>query len=292
MNASTHPLPSTTARSSGLLGDTAERDYTLKLRLFNAFAAPELRQAIAGLDIRPGMHILDAGCGSGEALGWLSHHAGPAGQLVGIDLATAHLEAARSCAPAHALLMQADLMHAPLPPSSFDLIWCVNTLNHLREPLEALQALLRLLRPGGRIALGQSALLPEMYLAWDARLERLTNEAVRQYYRERYRVDERELTAIRALAGLLRRAGLEQVSTQTVVIERLAPVDSATERYLTQAIFRDTWGERLQPYLAAEDYAELTRLCDPQDAAFALRRPDFHFLQSFTLAVGSMQPGT
>jgi hypothetical protein len=68
-----------------------------------------------------------------------------------------------------------------------------------------------------------------------------------------------------------------------VVIERIAPLARLDEDYLFQTIFLGTWGERLQPYLAPEDYAELTRLCDPQSPNFALRRPDFHFLQTFTL---------
>jgi hypothetical protein len=29
-------------------------------------------------------------------------------------------------------------------------------------------------------------------------------------------------------------------------------------------------------------------LCDPQNAGFALRRADFHFLQTFTLVTGEL----
>jgi hypothetical protein len=145
-----------------------------------------------------------------------------------------------------------------------------------------------LLVPGGRIALGQSSLLPDMYFAWDSRLERLTNEAVRQYYRDRYDLDESGLASVRAIAGVLRRANLRNVTARTLMIERLSPVDAATESYLLGAIFRDTWAERLRPYLSDEDYAELARLCDPLHSQYALRRPDFHFLQSFTLVVGEV----
>jgi SAM-dependent methyltransferase len=185
-------------------------------------------------------------------------------------------------------VLQADLLQAPFARASFDLIWCVNTINHVRDPVAGVEALATILRPGGRIALGQSSLVPDMYFAWDSRLERLTNEAVRQYYRDRYRLDERDLTAVRSIIGLLRRAGLSKVIARTLIIERVAPLRAADEAYLTQAIFRDTWGERLRPYLSEDDYAELARLCDPQHPQFALRRPDFHFLQSFTLAVGEL----
>lgn len=274
--------------AAGLLGDTAARDYSRKLRLFNAFAEPELREAIASLGLRPGMRVLDAGCGTGEALGWLAAAVGAEGIAAGIDLATAHAAEARRAAPPDALVLQADAMAAPLAPGSLDLVWSINTVNHLRDPLAGVTALTALLRHGGRIALGQSSLLPDMYFAWDARLERVTNEAVRQYYRDRYQVDERELTAVRAIAGLLRRAGLRDVAVRTYMIERASPLRAADEDYLVEAIFRGTWGERLRPYLTAEDDAELSRLCDPRHPDFALRRPDFHFLQSFTLAVGTL----
>jgi SAM-dependent methyltransferase len=276
------------AASPGLLGDTVARDYSHKLRLFNAYAEPELRQAIAALDLQPGMRVLDAGCGTGEALGWLAAKVGHAGMVVGLDLASAHTSAARDQAPRDAWIMRANLLMAPLARETFDLVWSVNTVNHLRDPEQGVSALAALLRPGGRIALGQSSLLPDMYFAWDARLERVTNEAVRQYYRDRYGLHERDLTAVRSLVGLLRRSGLRDVAVRTCLIERVAPVSAADEAYLVEAIFRGSWGERLRPYLSDGDYAALVRLCDPGHPDFALRRPDFHFLQSFTLAVGAI----
>ena len=269
----------------GLLNDTAARDYSRKLQLFNAFAEPEIRAAALALIPKRGVRILDAGCGSGEALRWFSDHVGSAGVVVGIDLAAAHVAAARRVASAQTLVLQADLLQAPLAAASFDLIWSVNTINHLRDPVAGVRSLATLLRAGGRFALGQSSLLPDMYFAWDARLERLTNEAVRQYYRDKYRLTESELAATRSIMGVLRAAQLRNVTVRTHIIERVAPLSRAAEAYLLETIFRDTWGERLRPYLSHEDYAALTRLCDSSHAEFALRRPDFHFLQTFTLTI-------
>lgn len=271
--------------SDGLLGDTAARDYSRKLQLFNSFAQPELRLALASLDIKPGMHILDAGCGTGEALGWLAAQVGGQGLAVGLDLAAAHVGAARAAVNGGTSLLQADLLRPPLAPGSFDLVWSMNTVNHLRDPVAGLRTLASLVRRGGSIALGQSSLLPDMYFAWDSRLERVTNEAVRHYYRDRYALDERKLAGVRSVVGMLRQAQLRDVTVRTHVIERVAPLGPADESYLLEAIFRATWGERLRAYLSDEDYDELTRLCDPQDVRFALKRPDFHFLQCFTLAV-------
>jgi SAM-dependent methyltransferase len=280
--------PAVTESCAGLLGDTPLRDYSRKLSLFNSFAEPELRALIASAHLGPGMRILDAGCGTGEALPWLLDEVKPSGSVVGIDLATAHVDAARLYASANIEVLQGDLLTAPLEPASVDFIWCVNTINHFRDPVHGVIKLSTFLRPRGRVALGQTSLLPDMYFAWDSRLERVTNEAVRQYYRDRYSLDERDLTSVRAIVGVLRAADLRNVAVRTVLMERVSPLDAATERYLLDAIFRDTWGDRLRPYLSDDDFAELVRLCDPQHPQFALRRPDFHFLQSFTLVTGEI----
>jgi SAM-dependent methyltransferase len=271
--------------STALLGDTSTRNYASKLQRFNAFAQRELRGAIASLELNPRMRVLDAGCGTGEALGWFADEVGAKGVVVGMDLAAAHAAAARSAAPPGALVLQADVLKAPLANATFDLVWCVNTINHFRDPLVAANLLASLLRPGGRLALGQSSFLPDMYFAWDSRLERLANEAVRQYYKDRYGLDERDLATTRGLVGPLHRTGLRNVTPHTFVIERTSPLSPADERYLFEAIFRDTWGERLRAYLREADYVELARLCDPAQPGFALRRADFHFLQTFTLVV-------
>ncbi len=273
---------------AGLLGDTAARDYSGKLRQFNAFAQPELRAAIESLGLQPGMRVLDVGCGTGEALAWLADAVGKDGAVIGIELAAAHATMARANAAPSALVLQADLMRAPLRGGAFDLIWSVNTINHLRDPLAGVRSLAALLRPRGRIALGQSSLLPDMLFAWDARLERLTTEAVRQYYRDRYGLSELDLTAVRSLLGWLRGAELANVSVRTSTLERTSPLDAASENYLRDVIFRDTWGERLRPYLSAQDFDQLARLCDPHSPEYALRRPDLHVVQTFTLAVAEI----
>jgi SAM-dependent methyltransferase len=279
----------TAAISPGLLGDTPSRDYGRKLQRFNAFAEPELRQLIRGAGLRPGMTVLDAGCGTGEALPWLLAEVQPGGRVTGIDLAAAHVEAARRFGGANIEVIQADLSSSsPVAPASVDFIWCVNTINHLRDPIQGVSRLKALLRPGGRITVGQSALLPEMYFAWDSRLENAVNDAVRHYYRDRYSLDERDLAPVRALVGILRAANLKNVAARTVVMERVSPLDAATERYLAETIFRDTWGERLRSYLSKDDFEQLTSLCDAQHERFALRRPDFHFLQSFSLVAAEI----
>lgn len=270
----------------GLLGDTAQRDYSRKLGLFMRFAEPELRAALAALDLAPGMQVLDAGCGSGEGLAWLAEAVGAGGRVVGADLSEAHVAAARRQAPPQVELLAGDLMEQAFPAQSLDAIWSANTLHHFPDPSAALQHMAHWLRPGGRLAIGQSGFLPEMLFAWDMRLERAVVDAVRAHYRDKYGLDERRLTAVRANVGLLRQAGLVDVQARTFAIERISPLDAAARDYVLEAQFRSTFGERLRPWMSAEDFAELQKLCDPADPGFALDRPDFHYLQTYTVVSG------
>jgi SAM-dependent methyltransferase len=232
------------------------------------------------------MRVLDAGCGTGEALAWLAAAVVPGGLAVGIDLSRSHVQASQAILPPGGFVLQAALERAPLAAAAFDLVWSVNTIHHLPDPIGGARALCSLLRLGGCLALGQSSLLPDMYFAWDARLERAVTEAVRAYYRERYHLSEHDLTAVRGIFGLLQEAGLSSITVRTFVIERRAPLDPHTHAWLLEEIFRGTWGERLRSYLSPADHEELARLCDPRHPQFALYGADFHFVQTFTLAVG------
>jgi ubiquinone/menaquinone biosynthesis C-methylase UbiE len=276
------------AQYAGLLGDNPTRDYSHKLSQFNAFAEPELHAAIRSLNLEPGMHVLDVGCGTGEALGWLREQVAPAGKVTGVDLAAAHIAVARRRATPGIKLYQANLFEPLFDPSSFDLVWCVNTINHLSDPVAGAIHLATLLRDGGRLALGQSCLLPDMFFAWDAPLERAVNDAVRRYYQERYDLDDGDLQSVRALVGILRQGSLRNVIAHTIMIERVSPLDPATESYLRDTIFLGTWSEKLRRYMRDADFEKLTELCDPGAAGYALRRPDFHFLQTFTLVIGEV----
>jgi SAM-dependent methyltransferase len=276
----------TSPGTGGLLGDTPSRMYASKLEHFNRFAEAEIRSLIGALNPAPGSHVLDAGCGVGLTTAWFGEQVGPSGLVVGCDLSGPHLRIARTKAGTGVEFVQSDITMPPFQTSSFDLIWCANTINHLGDPVSGVRQLAETLRPGGRIALVQSGFLPDMFFAWDERLEREVMRAVRQYYRDKYGLNERDVTAMRGLIGLAQRAGLVHVSSQTVVIERTAPLSHVDRDYLLHAVFSGYWGERLRSYLSDDDWLEVQRLCDPESPAYCLDRPDFHHVQTLTMVTG------
>ncbi len=274
-----------TANTGGRLGDTAGRAYTRKLELFNRFAEPELRAALALLDVQPGQRVLDAGCGVGLITQWLAERAGPAGSAIGIDLSGQHARDALQLAP-DASILQADVTRLPFADASFDRLWCANTINHVHNPVATLALFARALKPGGWLALGQSLFLPEMFFAWDERLERAVVQANRRYYREKYNLNEADTANVRNVLGWVKSAGLRDARAHTLMIERTQPLSPLDRDYFVECVFQGYWGERVRPFLSADDWRELHALTDPDSAAFCLDRPDFHHLQSYTVVTG------
>jgi len=107
------------------------------------------------LAIKPGMRVLDAGCGIGlETARLAAEH--PGTLVTGLDRNGELLEIARRRAePANLRWVEADLAALELPAGSFDAIRTERVLMYLAgdDLPRALGDLVRLLRPGGRLAL-------------------------------------------------------------------------------------------------------------------------------------------
>ena len=271
------------------LGDHVGRTYADKLQRFARFAAPEIERVIDSLAIGSGDRVLDAGCGTGLTTEWLTRRTGSEGVVVELDLSAPH------CKVARALLQQArvvngDLQRAPLKEAAFDLVWALNTVNHLDSLDTGCRRLSELLRPGGRLVAVQSHFLPEMNFAWDVRLERAVTDACHQYYRHKYHLNVVDTSATRRLVGAMRDSRLRDVRASTSVIERQQPLCDADRDYFLHAVFRGYWGPKLQPYLTPGDWKQLQRFCDPESRDYCLDRPDFHHVQTLT-AVTGVVPG-
>ena len=96
----------------------------------------------------PRPRLLDAGCGPGGALRWLSAHAAP----TGLDL---HPLALRYAVRAGRPLVEGSVSCLPFAPASFDLVTSFDVLYHAAVPddVAALREAARVLRPGGWLLL-------------------------------------------------------------------------------------------------------------------------------------------
>jgi ubiquinone/menaquinone biosynthesis C-methylase UbiE len=269
--------------SSRPLGDSPERSYAAKLERFARFAEPELKKIFADLALPPGSVGLDLGCGPGLASSWLEESIGNAGYVVGVDLSLPHLRAARAH---HHALVQGDAGQLSFRNSVLDFIWVCNTVNHLADPVASLARLREMLRLHGVLAVAQSGFLPEMFFAWDARLDEAVRTACHRYYFERYALEAAHASGLRNLLRQLRAAGFRRVRARTYVIERTQPLSPADREYFQYAIFEGAWGEKIHPYLDHADVATLRRNCEPSSSEYCLDREDFHHVQTLTVCEG------
>jgi len=101
-----------------------------------------------------GSKVLEAGCGVGAQTVTLASNS-PGALITSIDVSEASVVEAMKAVQAAALnnvtLRRADIFHLPFPPESFDHVFVCFVLEHLAQPVAALQALKRVLKPGGTI---------------------------------------------------------------------------------------------------------------------------------------------
>nr|WP_300309384.1 bifunctional 2-polyprenyl-6-hydroxyphenol methylase/3-demethylubiquinol 3-O-methyltransferase UbiG [Halomonas sp.] len=111
-----------------------------------------------------GHQVLDVGCGGGI----LSESMARRGALVtGIDLSEAALEAGRRHADEQGVELDYRLISveqlAEEAPESFDLVTCLEMLEHVPDPESVIRACARLVKPGGHVVLSTINRNPKAY---------------------------------------------------------------------------------------------------------------------------------
>ncbi len=103
---------------------------------------------------RPGERVLDVGCGSGDDVRELAAMVAPNGCAFGIDKSESMIEEARRRAAGCDLPMQferGEAVRLPWQSDYFNACRADRLLQHLPEPDRALNEMLRVLKPGGRL---------------------------------------------------------------------------------------------------------------------------------------------
>jgi ubiquinone/menaquinone biosynthesis C-methylase UbiE len=118
-------------------------------------------EVLRAADIRPGMRVLDVGCGAGDVSFLAATLVGPGGSVVGVDRSPEAIALAKRRAAAIGLanvsFVTQDLQELATE-ARFDAIIGRLVLMYFPEPAAALRRLLELLAPGGVVAFHESDL--------------------------------------------------------------------------------------------------------------------------------------
>jgi ubiquinone/menaquinone biosynthesis C-methylase UbiE len=218
---------------------TAERDAAFFLR-----------------NLKPGMRLLDVGCGPGSITVGLALRVEP-GHTVGIDASRSVIETARSLAkaqPAKHLTFEVGNIYEPrFPAESFDAIFAHQVLQHLGRPIDALLQFRALLTSGGVVGVrdvdwGSTTFYPE-------------DQGIRRFLHLYYELGRRnggEPNAGRHLRHWFREAGFVEthVTTSTVSYTDAASTREWADTYADRTLHSNIAEKSLEYGIATRSELE------------------------------------
>ena len=101
--------------------------------------------------IQPGQRVLDVACGTGVLTREIHQRVGPSGSVTGLDLNPDMLAVASNLTPGIDW-QKGDAQSLPYPDGSFDAVVCHFALMFFNDRVKALSEMLRVVKPGGKIA--------------------------------------------------------------------------------------------------------------------------------------------
>ncbi|WP_165984929.1 class I SAM-dependent methyltransferase [Streptomyces sp. YIM 98790] len=193
--------------------------------------------------LRPGLSLLDVGCGPGTLTADLARLVAP-GPVTALDAAGAVLDTARAEAAARGLdnvrFVTGDALALDLPDDSFDVVHAHQVLQHLADPVAALRELRRVCRPGGTVAVRDGDYAGMHWYPTSSGMDHW-----QRLYRQVARGAGGEPDAGRRLAAWARAAGFREITASASVWCFATPED--------RAWWSGLWADRT----VASDYAAL-----------------------------------
>lgn len=191
-------------------------------------------------ELEPSMSLLDVGCGPGSITLGLAEAVHP-GRVVGVELDLEQTQEVAAEAHRRALNLsfeRADIYDLPYADQSFDAVFLSAVIGNLRRPIEGLQELYRVLKPGGLIGIKEfdesgNLVFPQ------AEHVRKVNELAR-----RLRLHNgHDPDSGRKVPSYLDKARFVRIDARAVY-ENLSPAGGIKGSPLMDAIVRDEWGPK------------------------------------------------
>jgi SAM-dependent methyltransferase len=141
--------------AAGAIEEVRKETYGQDFGQSSWVTGDEYRRFIQMLELRPGEHVVDVGCGSGGPALWLARETGC--RVTGVDINEAGIKASDLAARQSGLQDSVSFRLADVcetlnfADGTFDALVCLDVLCHLRDRRQVFSDWHRLLRVGGRL---------------------------------------------------------------------------------------------------------------------------------------------
>jgi ubiquinone/menaquinone biosynthesis C-methylase UbiE len=249
------------------MSDRITRDSRSPAEIYDEQFVPALFRPWAGVvadaaHVGPGQRVLDVACGTGVLACVAAERVGRGGSVVGLDANPQMLAVARR-KPAPVEWIDGRAESLPFADASFDAVVSQFGLMFFDDRVAALREMVRVLRPGGRLAVAVCDAVEHSpgYAALAALLQRLFGDAVADAFRAPFAIGDVALlqrlceqagltrAEVAVHAGSVRFASIEAlVSTERACVWTLGGLldDAQFERLLSES------QQALRPCLQAD----------------------------------------
>ena len=263
-----------------------------------AMEAPQLRELLAWLAVKPGATVADVGCGPGGMVELFAERVGTTGMVYAVDAEAAMREAtsalADSCGvAAWVKVLDGDIEHADLASilgREVDLVHASAVVHHAADEVGCLRRLATGIRPDGRMVVVEGGLstrhLPVDCGVGPPGLEGRMSELQQQWFWSTVRPRDIQVHADGPSGwnDKLKAAGLVDVTSKSFLLDLPAPLPVRTREVVRLHLAE--WRDRFGHMLDREDIEALEVLVDENDPRGVLHRSDVFVLGARTAFVG------
>jgi ubiquinone/menaquinone biosynthesis C-methylase UbiE len=171
------------------------------------------------LQLRPGMRVVDIGCGTGDFTRYIVRLVQGKCKALGIDsrassLRAAELETRKAGLSNRISYKQGDAYNLPVTDDYADLTCCRSVLMHLQDPLEAVKEMTRITRRGGLVAAEEPSQTISLYDPEDEEFTKLVREIYPLYHEGIRKLEGRDYEIGERLPTLFREACLREIKAE------------------------------------------------------------------------------
>ncbi|HZD13013.1 MAG TPA: methyltransferase domain-containing protein [Candidatus Binatus sp.] len=171
------------------------------------------------LGLRPGITIIDVGCGTGDFTRYLASLTPGKSRVIGVDSRAASVKAATKETEKTGLFKSisyrvGDVNKLPFADDYSDLTSCRTLLMHLPDPLIAVKEMTRITRSGGNVAAVEPGGMRTFHDPNDEIFTRLSLRVEESYRKGIRKLEGKQFDIGERLPGIFQKAGLAGIRTE------------------------------------------------------------------------------